>query len=207
MSKMKLQSIAVVTMILCMATAIQALYITVECIGTKCGGSNDLNLDYCYRVKYFDEGGEKGQMQCPPPDYTIYSFQVGTDCLELDHYTNWHGLGTYAIVTEPELEELEPDNGFTPHGSYSTPTGQCPAVVRWSFDYVGLGEYYFGFDNIHGPHDVGGYVAGTTESWDEDWNEPMGAGLGPLHGPVPEPMTIALLGIGAVGMLHRRRRL
>jgi hypothetical protein len=40
----------------------------------------------------------------------------------------------------------------------------------------------------------------------ENWTMPVSGGLGPVHAPIPEPGTMALVGVGA-GVLALRRRL
>ena len=171
----------------------QAAY-TVVCNGSESGGSGP--RDYYYEITL----GDSNQM-----DY----FQVGTECGLLAHYTNIVGPEGWTFVLGSEI--LEPHyEGKTDHGSISPGTGSpdVDIVVYWfGTDLTGAGTYYFGFDNPHPSHDVGGLVEDDMVNvWNEDWDLAVGTGAGPLHGPVPEPATIILLGLGGLALMRRRKK-
>ena len=145
-------------------------------------------------------------------------FQVGTCDGTLSNYTgihhssNWMLIGGIGgtLVLNPAVAEAHYSGPWTPHGSISQgPDGQCPYSVMWSIpagDDSTPDTYYFGFDNLNPPHDVGGtiYTQLLGYTWDENWLSAVGTGAGPLHGPIPEPATLSLLALGTLAVIRRR---
>jgi hypothetical protein len=230
MSNGRLSVVLLVAAILAavMIQAGPAVGATVKCGGAKCGGTGvppgplppgvtwpqPSPVDYLYEVLVM------------PGDHW-HVFQVGTCDGDIRNYggiyesSNWYAIGgaAGALVTNPIVIEshnhpqfpIPPT--FTPHGlvSIGGPSGNCPYVVQWLIppgDDSTAGTYYFGFDNVSEPHDVGAtiYTSLIGFTWDENWSSAVGLGAGPVHGPVPEPVTLSLLALGALAALKRRRR-
>ena len=200
----------------------------VKCGGAKCGGTgipamlppgviwpNPNPTDYLYEVTVM------------PGDHW-HCFQVGTDDGNIANYggvyesSNWFIIGGQAgaLRLNPQLLEAHnhpqfplPPATFTPHGlvSIGGPAGNCKYVIQWLIppgDDSTPDTYYFGFDNVNDPHDVGAtiYTSVFGITWDEDWTKAVGMGAGPVHGPVPEPAAMSLLAVGALALIRRKRR-
>jgi hypothetical protein len=115
----------------------------------------------------------------PGPNDLIMDFLVGTCDPNIANYFNWiMPPGWVAqIVGAPLL-----DNGFTPKGGLSSPTGNCVAGIL--FQGPPSPADLFGFDHQGHPHDVGWQVATTRGGANENWMMPVGLGQGPVHGPL-----------------------
>jgi len=169
----------------------------VNCIGTESGGTGGpLFSPYCYEVNV-------------PTIQQMIAFDVG------DH--TGAAPGIYAVdalgnpigwIGAPGQPGSEQDfDEKTPHGLLSGgPTGACPAITLWTGPPITGGPYYFGHFSEEHSHDVGFTVGTLTGAVKENWLAPVGMGFGPVHAPIPEPATMTVLAIGALGVLVRRRR-
>ncbi|HOX38922.1 MAG TPA: PEP-CTERM sorting domain-containing protein [Candidatus Brocadiia bacterium] len=163
-------------------------------------------LDYAYIV------------QVDPPDLGMWDFDVGICDLNPGNYTNISALdaggvpipgwgGSFMGIAEPAYPVDH--SSATPHGAISPgPDHMTPAIMYW----VGPGPlvpgaYIFGFDNPNLPQDVGWTSVIISGVASENWALPVGQGAGPVHAPVPEPGSIALLGLGLAGVTVLRRRM
>ena len=186
---------------LALAASAQAVPVAslVECVGQVGGESGGpLGLDYCYKITL------------PMMDFFGVATHAGsgagfTNVAAVDEFgtslAGWFG-GWQAIP-----DDDPPDfSGFTPHGGHSTPDGTCEAGFGWEGPALGAGVYYLGFDHGGAPHDASWLAeVNDAEVATTDWYSSVGDGFGPVHSPVPEPMTLSLLGLGAIGLLRRRR--
>lgn len=100
------------------------------------------------------------------------------------------GAGTLGDIGEAVVYSLP--TGYT--GSFSIPLSDFPSIDLTDIDEVG---FEFGFDSTTGPGDEGAtYVADLQLSLD----------LIRAVSTIPEPTTLALLGLGALALARRRRR-
>ena len=224
-------TISLVIAVVMLLTAPATQGAMVRCMGAKCGGTGavQLGVTWAFPMQGYDYLYE---LTVAFGDH-INIFQVGTCDGNVFNYTNvayspnWAPAlltGGWLDLTPWVIEDHHSAPPVTAHGDYvgtlpgspgpgpgSAPDGQCPYVVQWAHPAgnAGPATYYFGFNNINEPHDVGGTAGDLTLqtiTWDEDWTKRVGMGQGPLHGPVPEPATLTMLALGSLALLRRRRR-
>ena len=94
----------------------------------------------------------------------------------------------------------------TPHGFFSPgPTALTPWRLTWEGPALSVGVYWFGFNSPCHSVDVGWSAGVQVNPNEENWDMPVGLGLGPVHAPIPEPLSVALMGVGAAVIGLRRR--
>jgi hypothetical protein len=160
--------------------------------------------------------------------YVQYKVIVGVGENLQDFYVGYGVTpDTYFVSTTPYATGLTPVgwsgsqywstedyDGFTDDGSVSPTHYQVAQSLHYSGTALTAGTYYFGYTIEPGSYalaDVGWRYTGVMDNNDvinvpENWTQPLSGGLGPVHAPVPEPGTMALVGIGA-GVMALRRRL
>lgn len=85
------------------------------------------------------------------------------------------------------------------------------ASLNWTLTTaLGAGTYYFGYSVANDTYkmaEVGwnGSDAAGGQLSQEVWSDPVSSNFGPVHAVVPEPSSLALLGLGAVALALRRR--
>jgi hypothetical protein len=184
---------AIVAVVLGLTGAVQAS--TIHCNGSESGGTGPRSYYYVVTIS----PGEPGDV--------LQELRIGTDDLVAGNYSNWIQPDGWAPVPFDYSVLLDADVK-TPHGETSPgPTGNSLGAVTWKGPALGAGTYYFGFNNSHSSHDVGWFIfpGGQQGPISEDWEEPVGMGTGPVHGPVPEPATLALMALGGLVLIRRRR--
>lgn len=107
----------------------------------------------------------------------------------------------------------EHSDSYTPDGMISTaPDSETLASLRYVITTpVGPGTYYFGYRiplDTYFLIDTGWQTLddlnqGNSDS--ENWLASVSNGEGPVHAPIPEPATMALVGIGSAVLALRRR--
>ena len=105
------------------------------------------------------------------------------------------------VGTELDFFEKTPHNVVSPG-----PTGSCPQITLWTGPGITGGGFFFGHFSPLLSHDVGWTAGVPPFPAKENWGAPVGMGAGPVHAPIPEPATMTVLVIGALGVLARRRR-
>jgi len=162
---------------------------TVICNGAESGGSGP-------RLYYYEVTLGPGE--------SMTAFDVGTCDPSIMNYWNWVQPAGWAPVPFSG-SELHIDLK-TPHGLISPgPIGNCNTAVMWTGPALGPGTWFFGYDNENRSHDVGWSVNPMANPNGENWSAPVGMGAGPVHGPVPEPAMLALVVLGALSFVRRRR--
>jgi hypothetical protein len=165
---------------------------SVICNGNICGGTGLTNYEYQVSVDVA----------------TFGHFHVGTSDGNIADYTN---VKTPTGWTFSIVEGSPSHNGFTDHGTVSSPTGECPYLLTWTASSANfeVTSFIFGFNNPRTPHDVDWEVRGYDWGTWSNWSAPVGMGAGPVHAPgVPEPGSLFAIGSGLValaGMALRKR--
>lgn len=149
--------------------------------GTHCGG--DGPRDYAYWVS--------------APGYPVVEFLVGTNDLDISHYTGvivppgW----SFTVEPAPAPPMRDGDGAFTPIGLYSSAYGSHSSAgqVRWwaTGDIYAIESFEFGFDHEWMPEDVGRTLLCRRPgpppeefTFVEDWiNAAVGEYYGAVHGP------------------------
>ena len=148
-------------------------------------------LDDEYGDEYMDVGITK-----PGDGQYIYAYQIFNDyysSIESIAYFALLGINGDSIDIDSITSQEDPENGIEPGGAY---LNEDDYKIVWEFD----GD--------------AGYVIAGEHSWflifssDNDWTAGSYEIKGPddVPIPVPEPATVALLGIGSMLMLLKRRR-
>ncbi len=211
----KLYLISACALLLLLASSGQAVPLqdAIHCIGTESGGGG---------VRQYNYDIYNGEA-IPLTDVI-----VGTDDLTVLNYTNWfmsqQGWNASIVGGASFWGPIWKNDYKTAHGLVAPtppPEGSLTAgVVLFSWGGV-VGSPIlpgqtasFGFDNPNHSINVDWYTnpqGGTPAG--ANWLSPVGTGKlgwgvwtdGPVHGPVPEPATMTLLGLGALGLLRKRR--
>jgi len=143
-----------------------------------------------------------------------YELHVGTEDPLIGNYTfsadEVVGSLTSATIEVGDSElhnsTVLPTGADNPeYGTVFSRDGSCPYYMKFTWTAAGSGKGHILVDHLAAPHPVGMTLSGA-DSFNEDWGSGLGAsGAGPGYGPTPEPATIALLGLGGLALLRRKR--
>ena len=165
----------------------------VSCQGAACDG-NPIR-DYVYDL-------EKGSTITNLSSFSVGVVDDPSNITNILSPTGW----TVAIV--PTDFTLKTDGVFTDHGQWAQgPWGDVPYEITWTAEREGgippsewTTPLEFGFDDPNSPVDV---------TWADNINHCYTSSLvaggvgvytdGPVHTPAPEPSTVVLLIVGAIG--------
>ena len=143
-----------------------------------------------------------------------YELHVGTEDPDIGNYTFTcdEVVGTLTSATI-EVGDSESHNSTVLPGGVSNPSytvvfsadGSCPYYMKFTWTAAGSGRGHITANHPAAPHPVGMTLSGA-DTFNEDWSKGLGGdGKGPGYGPTPEPATIALLGLGGLALIRKRR--
>ena len=197
-----------VAMVLCAATPMTAA-VTVVCNGSECGGAGP--RDYWYEVTTTQQY-DSFELNVITGDGTEANYSRTTAATLVSDSWVTMDSDNYLCNMFAIFEGAPIHTPVTAHGGGPvTPNGSCTRAIFWTVNGpLSAGTYGFGYDNETDPMDVGWLFESLTGGYPnlnilEDWSQVVGTGLGPVHGPSPEPATLALLVLGGLGVLLKRR--
>jgi len=177
------------------------------------------------QLKSYESSGTPGYL-----NYRAYTdvasgsieVRIGTEDENADNYTLVLLDGASgASLSIVESDTIKHDSTPCTYNDWNTTgwaaDGFCPYYVKVTITGVNNTKINFRIGNPNIPnlpvgekntgdllHPVGWWGTGGLT---ENWGSGLGAGLGPAYGiATPEPATIAMLGLGSVVLLRKRRR-
>jgi hypothetical protein len=216
MRKLLLTLACVAVLVVMAAPAYARPYVPffVSCQGSACGDGN-LTRDYVYELQKFDQGSN------------LCGFSVGL--LDPNGISNILSPEGWTVAITPTSAPYAPltDNTFTADGYVAPGLWQSvPYEITWTAPGGGIPStawttYLLGFDDPHSPVNVtfdGTYGSSPGSIIHFGYNNTFSCvcggvgvyGIGPVHTPLPEPSSLVLCCVGAIGLLayawHRQKR-